>query len=57
MGIRYYVQTPNRWLPVEPHLITLFIHYLPKSLQRRLLRNFTIWGLVTRSTVWECENF
>lgn len=56
-GIKYFVQTPNKWFPVEPHLLTPFIHYLPKSLQRRLLRNFTVWGLVTRPTVWECENF
>jgi hypothetical protein len=57
IGICYYVQTPNRWFPVEPHLITPIIHYLPKSLQRRLLRNFTIWGLVTRPTAQQCDNF
>jgi len=54
---RYFVQTPNKWFPVEPHLITPLIHYLPKSFQKRLLRNFTIWGLVTRPTVQQCDNF
>ena len=34
---RYYVQTPNFWFPVEPHLMTPFVHYLPQKLQRRLL--------------------
>jgi hypothetical protein len=57
VGIRYYVETPNRWFPVEPHLITPLIHYLPKSVQRRLLRNFTIWGLITCPTIQQCEDF
>ena len=47
---RYYVQTPYRWFFVEPHLITPFIHFFPKTIQRRLLRNFTIHGLITRPT-------
>jgi hypothetical protein len=57
VGVRYYVQTPNKWFPVEPHLITPLIHYLPKAMQKRLLRNFTVWGLVTRPTIHQCDNF
>ena len=34
-----YVQTPNRYFFIEPHLVAPFIHYLPKRLQRYLLRN------------------
>ncbi len=52
-----YVQTPNRHFFVEPHLITPFIHYLPKRLQRHLLRNFTIWGIITGPPREEINRF
>jgi hypothetical protein len=48
VGHRYWVQTPNRRFPIEPHLMTPFIHWLPRTLQRRLLRNFTVWGIRNR---------
>lgn len=54
VGISYYVQTPNRRFPIEPHFIAPFIHWLPRRLQVSLLRNFTIRGLVTRPDRSEC---
>ena len=33
---------------IQPHLMTPFIHWLPVRWQRRLLRNFTPWGWLTR---------
>lgn len=57
VGQSYYVQTPNRIFPIEPHLLTPFVHYLPKMIQKRLLKNFTIWGLLTRPTLEECKKF
>lgn len=47
---RYYVQTPNRWFPVEPHLIAVGLHWLPRRVARRLVRWCSVWGLVTRPT-------
>jgi SAM-dependent methyltransferase len=47
VGKRYYVQTPNRWFPVETHLLTPFVHYLPKRWQAPLVRRATVWALVT----------
>ena len=55
VGIFYYIQTPNKWFPVEPHYIMIFIHWLPKPFQRRLIRNFTIRGWVERPSQVECE--
>jgi hypothetical protein len=48
VGRGIWVQTPARWFPVEPHLLTPLIHYLPRRVQRLMLRNFTVWGLITR---------
>ena len=48
VGRSYFVQTPNRNFPIEPHLLTPFVHWLPKEWQARLLRNFTLWGWITR---------
>jgi len=45
---RYWVQTPNRYFLVEPHFICLFLHWLPFRVKRRLIRHFTVWGLVTK---------
>jgi len=54
---RYYVQVPNQRFFLEPHLLTPFIHWLPKPAQARLLRNVTVWGLVTRPTKADCQQF
>lgn len=48
VGKAYYVQTPNFRFPIEPHFISPFIHWLPLDVRRRMLRNFTVWGWITR---------
>jgi hypothetical protein len=55
VGLQYYIQTPNKWFPIEPHFITPFIHWLPRVVQKHLLRNFTTWGLITRPTQEHCN--
>jgi Methyltransferase domain len=54
---RYFVQSPNQRFPVEPHLLTPFIHWLPKKARVRLLRNFTVLGWLDRPDRQQCERF
>lgn len=56
-GKNLYVQTPNKWFFVEPHLITVFIHWLPYSVLRRLVRWFTVWGIVNKPTQPQIDEF
>ena len=50
VGKQIWVQTPARTFFFEPHFLTPFFHYLPKKLQTKLARNFTVWGWITRPT-------
>jgi hypothetical protein len=45
VGRQLFVQTPNRWFFIEPHFITVFVHYLPWPFARRIIRYCSFRGL------------
>jgi len=47
---KLWVQTPARSFPIEPHQFGLFVHFLPKRVQYKLARRFTIWGWLNKPT-------
>lgn len=52
-----WVQTPARWFPIETHLKTPLVHYLPVKVQRKVIRHFTVWGLMSRPAKEDIDAF
>jgi 2-polyprenyl-3-methyl-5-hydroxy-6-metoxy-1,4-benzoquinol methylase len=48
VGRDLWIQTPAKCFFFEPHLLTPFIHWLPKQMQISLARYFTVWGWITK---------
>ena len=48
VGRAYWVQTPDRYFPVETHLLTPLVHWLLKRWSDWIIERFTIWELIAR---------
>jgi hypothetical protein len=48
VGRSYWIQTPNRWFPVEQHLFLPILHWLPHKWQRVLVPRFHFVHYVLR---------
>lgn len=44
IGKRYFIQTPNKYFPIEPHFLFPFFQYLPQKIQ--------LWLLTCLGVVW-----
>ena len=42
IGVRYFVQTPNKRFPLEPHFLFPFFQYLPVELRAQLVHRFDV---------------
>lgn len=42
VGKRYFVQTPNKYFPLEPHFLFPFFQFLPAGVRIKLLQNFSL---------------
>jgi hypothetical protein len=51
LASRYFVQTPNFWFPIEPHMRAPLFHWLPEQLRYRILMTFDIGFAAKRGSV------
>jgi hypothetical protein len=56
VGKKLWIQTPAYECFIEPHYLVPFIHWLPKKWQKKLVRHFTIRGLLDQPTSVEVDN-
>jgi SAM-dependent methyltransferase len=49
VGKRYFVQTPNRYFPIEPHFVFPMFQFLPIPLRVLLVQNFSL-GWISRES-------
>jgi len=57
VGRGLWVQTPAKSFPFEPHVLAPCVHWLPRGVQRRLLRRFTPWGWLARPSPVQVERY
>lgn len=52
----YFVQTPNRLFPIEPHYLAPLVQFVPKRIRPAVVRWMTPWGWLTKPTRTRCIN-
>ncbi len=57
VGKQFWLQTPSRYFPVEQHLWTPLVHWLPRQWQAAILKRFSVWSLVTSYDTAQREGY
>ena len=52
---RYFVQTPNRYFPLEPHFLLPLFQFYPRPLQIELVRRFSLGWMPRRPEYEDAE--
>lgn len=55
-GKAFFVQTPNRWFPIDLHTFYPFLHWLPQRIFKRLIKYSPRILLAGRAELLELEN-
>jgi ubiquinone/menaquinone biosynthesis C-methylase UbiE len=55
VGKRYFIQTPNRYFPIEPHFLFPLFQFLPYFLKVFLINNFTLGHIKKKGNREEAE--
>ncbi|MCK5850971.1 MAG: class I SAM-dependent methyltransferase [Kiritimatiellae bacterium] len=48
VGRSVWAQTPAKAFFFEPHYLGLFVHWLPKNIQKKIIRWCSLWGILAR---------
>lgn len=51
----YFVQTPNKWFPIEPHYLAFYVQLVPLRVRPAVIRWATLWGWLARPSRAMCE--
>ena len=53
VGRRYFIQTPNKYFPLEPHFLFPFFQFFPLSLRALIYSHFTLGWMDKASSYFE----